>query len=208
MDRKGAAETVAVFALFLILCSWAALWTFHRLWEREMDTSRILLASDFTRAVSLSVKGELEGLLEDALPVAMYEVGRRGGGEEEVRERVLSFLNARISAGWTYPSVEVKVPVAENLLFLWKPDGSVEVRGWLPASFEHSTGFRLFGLELRVEARERFLRLKHLAAVVPSWGKSVGELSSLFSGEGIIFEEENGRLKLTDYPAGRRVIVE
>ncbi|MEM2205172.1 MAG: hypothetical protein QXF20_05315 [Candidatus Hadarchaeales archaeon] len=207
MDHRGAAETVAVFALFLILCSWAALWTFHRLWEGEVGTSRILLASDFTRAVSLGVKGELEGLLEDTLPLAMYEAGRRGEGEEEVEKKVLSLLNARILEGWTYPSVEVKLPMVENLLFLWRPDGSLEVRGWLPASFEHSGGCKLFGLELRVEARERFLRLKHLASIVPL-GKSVEELNSLFSQEGILFEEENGRLKLTDYQAGRRVVVE
>ncbi|MEM2866628.1 MAG: hypothetical protein QW098_05770 [Candidatus Hadarchaeales archaeon] len=207
MDRRGAAETVAVFAIFLILCSWAALWTFHRRWEGEVNTARTLLASDFTRSVFLSVRGELEGELESAVLSGMYTAGRSGGGEEEVERAALSSLNARISAGWGYPSVSVTVPEVENVLFLWRPDGSVEVRVWAPASFEHREGPRLFGLGLEVEARERFLRLRHLASVVPSWGKSVEELNSLFSCEGITFEEENGRLKLTDYLAGRRVVV-
>lgn len=198
---------MAVFAIFLILCSWAALWTFHRRWEGEVDTARTLLASDFTRAVFLGAKGELEGVLESAVLSAMYTAGRRGGGEEEVERDTLSLLNARIAAGWEYPSVQVTVPEVEGLLFLWRPDGSAEVRGWAPASFEHREGPRLFGLVLQVEARERFLRLRHLASVVPSWGKSVEELNSLFSCEGLTFQEENGRLKLTDRLAGRRVVV-
>lgn len=207
MDRRGAAETVAVFALFLILCSWAALWTFHHRWEEEVSTARSLLASDFTRATSLSVKGELEVVLESSVLYGMYSAGRGGGGEGEVEETSLSFLNSRIRAGWGYPSLKVEIPEAENLLFLWRPDGSLKVEGWLPSSFEHAEGPRLFGLRLQVEVRERFLRLRHLASIVPSWGKSVEELNSLFSCEGITFEEENGRLKVTDRLAGRRVVV-
>ena len=207
MDRRGAAETVAVFALFLILCSWAALWTFRHRWEGEVEAAGRAQASDFTRATALSVRGELNGVLESAVLAGMYRAGRTGGGREEVEGFALSSLNGRIGRGWEYPSLRVSVPPAENLLFLWRPDGSLEVRGELPASFEHAEGPRIFGLGLEAEARERFLRLRHLASVVPSWGRTVEELNSLFSCEGITFEEENGRLKLTDSLAGRRVVV-
>lgn len=207
MDRRGAAETVAVFALFLLLCSWAALWTFRHRWEGEVEAAGRALASDFTRATALSVRGELSGVLESAVLAGMYRAGRRGGGPEEVKGFVLSSLNERIGRGWEYPSLRVSVPPAENLLFLWRPDGSLRVVGGLPASFEHAVGPRLFGLELEVEVRERFLRLRYLASVVPSWGRAVEELNSLFSCEEITFEEENGRLKLTDFLAGRRVVV-
>jgi len=207
LDRRGAAETVAVFALFLLLCSWAALWTFRHRWEGEVEAAGRAQASDFTRATALSVRGELNGVLESAVLAGMYRAGRTGGGREEVEGFALAALNERIGRGWDYPSLRVSVPLAENLLFLWRPDGSLGVRGELPASFEHAEGPRLFGLGLEVEVRERFLRLRHLASLVPSWGKTVEELNSLFSCEGITFEEENGRLKLTDSLAGRRVVV-
>lgn len=210
---------MAVFTIFLLLCSWAAITAFQESASRRASATRLLVAADFTRAATLTIEAELNRTLRTAIVAAMHEVGARGGSEEDVEALARSALNERIALGWTYPNLIPTVPRADenSLVFDWRPDGSVRARGHLDARLEHRLGPRVYGLKLDTIAFERFARLRYIAEnlVAPRAliepEVLVRELNENFACEGIRLEIENLEgmiaIKVIDSFAGRVVVV-
>lgn len=167
VDKCASAPTLAVFTIFVILCSSVAIVTFQSLEERSASAIILESAADVIRATASQVGNELNSALESSIAAAMYDVGLRGGTREQVEQCVREYLNTHISDINAYPrpNLTVEVPMCdENSLVLeWLPDGGIHARGYLDARFEHVMGPMAFGLSLRAVSRPRFERIKHVA---------------------------------------------
>lgn len=166
-DQRASAPTLAVFTIFVILCSSVAIVTFQSLEEQSASAIILESAADVVRATASQVVSELNSALGSSIAAAMYDVGLRGGTREQVEQYIREYLNTHISDINAYPrpNLTVAVPLCdENSLALeWLPDGGIHARGYLDARFEHVMGPRAFGLSLRAVSRPRFERIKHVA---------------------------------------------
>jgi hypothetical protein len=168
-EVRGTAPVLAVFMIFVLLCSWAAILGFQSSGQQMVFATQQLAAADFTRAVALAVEGELNETLRTSLIASMYEAGRGTENQERVEQRVRSKINERINIGWEYSNFrEIFVPfVDENSLTIeWSPDGRICALSYLDAKFEHITGPTANGLKIHACPPQRFLRLKHVAELL------------------------------------------
>ena len=167
VDKCASAPTLAVFTIFVILCSSVAIVTFQSLGEREVSTIILKSAADVVRATASQVGSEMNSALESSIAAAMYDVGLRGGTRENVENYIREYMNAHISDinASSRSNLKVAVPMCnENSLMIeWLPDGSIHARGYLDASFEHVMGPMAFGLSLHAMSRPRFERIRHVA---------------------------------------------
>lgn len=168
-EENGAAATLAIFTVFVILCSVLALHTFEAGYQRQLSMVQQRMATDTTRAVAAVVETELNDALKTAVEAGMYEAGRRGENKDKVEERLRTYFNQRIEAGWSYSSFEdIYVPLSDegSLLLAWLPDGSLRASGYLDASFTHVMGARAYGAKLDAGVVPRYGRMLHLAYLV------------------------------------------
>ncbi|TET01066.1 MAG: hypothetical protein E3J80_01375 [Hadesarchaea archaeon] len=200
--QRASAPTLAVFTIFVILCSSVAIVTFQSLEERSVSAIILKSAADVVRATASQVGSELNSALESSIAAAMYDVGLRGGTREQVEQYVREYLNTHISSINAYPRPNLTVvvpPCDENSLALdWLPDGGIRARGYLDARFEHVMGPRAFGLSLRAVSRPRFERIKHVAEVSVELAAGAVNLEELeralnenYACEGLAVELEN-----------------
>lgn len=142
------------------------------------------------------------------MTAAMYEVGSAGEDRENVERLTLEYLNRRISHGWSYPNLVVRVTDAGNddLKFEWQPDGSVKVWGYLGAEIKHVYGPTAHGIKLEASLNPRFERLKGVAELASSNAASALDLEALeaklnerYAAEGLAIEirEDNGKVDAT-----------
>ena len=203
VDKCASAPTLAVFTIFVILCSSVAIVTFQSLEERSASAIILESAADVVRATASQVGSELNSALESSIAAAMYDVGLRGGTREQVEQYVREYLNTHISDINAYPRPNLTVvvpPCDENSLALeWLPDGGIHARGYLDARFEHVMGPRAFGLSLRAVSRPRFERIKHVAEIFVELAAGAANLEELeralnenYACEGLAVKLENG----------------
>jgi len=166
MDQEGAAPTLAVFLLFVLLCSAAAFSSFQTGHQRQVSTIQQLIAVDMVRATTSTIEGELNQTLSIAIGAAMYEAGGYAESREEVEQRVRDHLNERIALGWSYSNMTVSVNEycnENNLKLYWLPDGSIAARGYLAVEIRHVEGATANGVRISVDVTWRYERLHHVA---------------------------------------------
>jgi hypothetical protein len=216
MDKKGAAPTLAIFIIFILICSAAALATFQAGHQRQVFTIQQLMAVDIVRATSSTIEGELNQTLQTAITAAMYEAGVHPENRD-VENRVIQFLNERIALGWSYSNENIIVPLCDNnsLVLEWLPDGSMRARAYLAAEVRHISGVVANGISLRVNVTPRFERLKKVAEIALDLAQTSyypnleNELNDNYTCECLeILIEQNGGLTVTvkDTFAGKVVI--
>ncbi len=181
MDERGAAPTLAVFTLFVLLCSAAAFVSFQAGHQRQVSTIQQLIAVDVARTAAFTIESELNQTLRSAIATAMYEAGGRAENRENVEQRVRAYLNERIALGWSYSNIAVSVPPCdENSLVLeWPANGSIIARGHLAAEVRHVGGAVVSGMSLSVEATPRFERIHHVAELVREAARGAENLTWL-----------------------------
>jgi len=205
VSRRGSAPTLAVFTIFVILCSSVAIFTFQSLEERSVSAIVLESAADVTRATASQVESELNAALESSITAAMHDVGLVGGTREQVEQYVRDYLNSHISDAnvSSRHNLSAHVPASdENSLVLdWLPDGGIHARGYLDAHFEHVMGPRAFGVKLHATSRPRFERIKYVAELSAELAAGADNLEQLeralnenYACEGLAVElrEENG----------------
>jgi hypothetical protein len=200
MEKKGAAPTLAIFIIFILICAAAALATFQAGHQRQVFTIQQLMAVDVVRATASTIEGELNQTLQSAITAAMYEAGMRAENKENVERRVIQFLNERIALGWSYSNLTIHVPLCdENSLVLeWLPDGSMRARAYLAAEVRYVSGVVANGISLRVNVTPRFERIKkvaervsELAQVSDDLVRLQNELNDNYACEGLSISIEN-----------------
>ncbi len=169
MDQKGAAPTLAVFLLFVLLCSAAAFSSFQAGHQRQVSTIQQLIAVDVVRATTSTIEDELNETLRTTLGAALYDVAhmenKTGMSLEQLKENVENkvrvYLNERISLGWGYSNMTVWVENCNenNLELYWCPDGSIGARGYMKAEITHVAGATANGISLDMKLAPRFERL-------------------------------------------------
>ncbi|MBA7501822.1 hypothetical protein ES706_00397 [subsurface metagenome] len=210
INKRASAPTLAVFTIFVILCSSVAIVTFQSSEEREASTIILKSAADVIRATASQVESELNSTLESSIAAAMYDVGLKGGTRENVENYIREYMNAHIYDinASSRSTLKVVVPLCDenSLTIEWLPNGGIRARGYLDASFEHVMGPRAFGLSLRTMSRPRFERIKHVAelsAVLVAGEKNLAELERAlnenYACEGLAVElkDENGIVSVT-----------
>jgi hypothetical protein len=221
MDKKGAAPTLAIFIIFILICSAAALATFQAGHQRQVFTIQQLMAVDVVRATSSTIEIELNQTLQSAITAAMYEAGMRAENKENVVMRVIQYLNDRIdlgrTRGWGYSNLTINIENVDNnyLVLEWLPDGSMRARAYLAAEVRHVSGVVANGISLRVNVTPRFERLKKVAEIALDLAQTSyypnleNELNDNYACECLeILIEQNGGLTVTvkDTFAGKVVI--
>ncbi len=204
VDKCASAPTLAVFTIFVILCSSVAIVTFQSLGEREVSTIILKSAADVIRATASQVESELNSTLESSIAAAMYDVGLKGGTRENVENYIREYMNVHISDinASSRSTLKVAVPLCDenSLMIEWLPNGGIRAGGYLDANFEHVMGPRAFGLSLHAMSRSRFERIRHVATLsaVPVAGEdNLAELERVlnenYTCEGLAVElrEEN-----------------
>ncbi len=205
VDKCASAPTLAVFTIFVILCSSVAIVTFQSLEEQEVSTIILTSAADVVRATASQVGSELNSALESSIAAAMYDVGLRGGTRENVENHIREYMNAHILDinASSSPNLKIVVPTCkENSLALeWLPDGGIHARGYLDARFEHVMGPKAFGVKLHATTRPRFERIRHVAELSAELAAGADNLKQLehalnenYACEGLAVElgDENG----------------
>jgi len=222
--ERGGAPTLAVFAVFVVVCSAVAVAHFRTSAYRSANAIQQRMAADVTRAMAASIETELNWTLEKAIWSAMYTIGLRGGTVEEVENAVREHLNGRIRRGWEgeHPSISVYVPEVneDTLLFVWRPDGGIEAIGLIPAKIEHVEGPAAYGISLRTAPSPRFERIKHVTEQIFDVLKTTPvenievlecELNENYACEGLGIELtlDNGMVmvSVSDIFSGRGVLV-
>jgi hypothetical protein len=209
VDKCASAPTLAVFTIFVILCSSVAIVTFQSLEERGVSTIILKSAADVVRATASQVESELNSTLESSIAAAMYDVGLRGGTRENVENYIHEYVNAHISdINASRSTLKVAAPLCDenSLMIEWLPNGGIRARGYLDASFEHVMGPMAFGLSLHAMSRPRFERIRHVAelsAVLVAEAENLAELERAlndnYACEGLAVElrDENGIVSVT-----------
>jgi len=180
MDKKGAAPTLAIFIIFILICAAAALATFQAGHQRQVFTIQQLMAVDVVRATSSTIEIELNQTLQSAITAAMYEAGMNPENRD-VENRVIQFLNERIALGWSYSNLTISVENVDNnsLVLEWLPDGSMRARAYLAAEVRHVSGVVANGISLRVNVTPRFERLEKVAERVSELVGGSSDLAGL-----------------------------
>jgi hypothetical protein len=175
-EENGAAVTLAIFTIFVILCSVLALHTFEAGYQRQLSMVQQRMATDSTRAVAATVESELNYALRLAVEAAMYEVGRDpklNENRSNIDIRILAYFENRIQAGWSYSNFDkiyvesVYAALEDNRFRLtWLPDGSLRASGYLDATFSHVMGARAYGVKLDAGVVPRYGRMENVARSV------------------------------------------
>ena len=219
MDQKGAAPTLAVFLLFVLLCSAAAFTSFQAGHQRQVSTIQQLIAVDVVRASASTIESELNQTLSITIGAAMYEAGGHAENKENVELRARKYLNERIDLGWNYSNMTVWVENCNenNLKFYWLPDGSIAARGYLEAEIRHVGGAVANGIKISVDVTWRYERLHTVAKLASKMSGTASdyerlenELNENFACERLFFELGNrdGRCWVTVYDNfGAKIIV-
>lgn len=214
MDKKGAAPTLAIFIIFILICAAAALATFQAGHQRQVFTIQQLMAVDVVRATSSTIEIELDQTLYTAITAAMYETGMGSGSKEDVENLVIQYLNERIelgrNLGWGYSNLTINIENVDNnsLVLEWLPDGSMRARAYVAAEVRHISGVVANGISLRVNITPRFERLKKVAEIVSGLGDLAGlenELNDNYACEGLSFTI-NSESIIEDTFAGKVVV--
>lgn len=186
MEEKGSVATLAVFTIFVLMLSIVALHTFEAGYRERQSIFAQTMAMDATKATVVTVQTELNEALKDSIHAAMYEWGRRGGSRSQVESRIIDYFNQRISAGWFYSNFRkisvdnVDPALDENTFKLsWLPDGSLLVRGWLRAEFEHLMGIKAYGAYVNAGVVPRYGRLYETAHKVFEKARTTDNLEKL-----------------------------
>lgn len=208
-DDSGSAALLALFAIFIIVSSMAAVYTFEAGYRVRMSAVSMRSAADTTRAMLRSIEWELNRTLKTSIEAAMYGIGRAGGSKEDIIRATRDSLNYRIAAGWDYHnfrSIEVPPCDENNLLLIWLPDGSLEATGYLNSTVTHVSGTRGFGTRLSVGVVPRYGRMYRLAHMAYSDAVRGGDLREVeeeynenYACELFTFSVENvgGRIRVT-----------
>ncbi|HDI12641.1 MAG TPA: hypothetical protein ENF64_00830 [Hadesarchaea archaeon] len=221
-EENGSAAMMSVFTIFVILCSVLAFSTFEEGYNRQLKRVQQQMATDTTKAVAASVESELNDALETAIGAGMYEAGKRGQEKDKVVERLRTYFNERIEAGWSYSNFEdIYVPPSDesSLQIIWLPDGSLRAYGYLDATFTHVTGAKAYGVKLDAGVVPRYGRMLYLAYRVYSEAHDVSdieafeeELNNNYACECLEFtvSKTDGRIKVIvrDLYAGRAIAAE
>lgn len=169
-DECGGVPTLAIFSIFILVISFAAITYFQTTESRSVSSIQQRTAADVTRATASAIKAELSKALRTAAPAAMYKVGLEGGEQSDVERNIREYLNNRILKGWTYSNFDnVHIPLLEenNMIFHWQPDGSVVIRIYFSgAVIRHVAGPTVYGIKLKAYPRPRFNRIKYVAEQV------------------------------------------
>lgn len=225
-EEGGAAATLAIFTIFVILCSVLALYTFEAGYSRQSTMIQRRMAIDTTRAVAAAVGTELNYALKLAVEAGMYEAGSLGENKAKVEELILKYFNARIEAGWFYSNFEniyvenAYAALDDSLWLTWLPDGSLRALGYLDANFTHVAGPRAYGVRLDAGVVPRYGRMMHLAEYVLSQVKTMDgaaisdfqdNLNENYACEYFHFQLDNTpdnqvRLTISDLYAGRVMV--
>lgn len=222
-DERGGVPTLAIFSIFILVISFAAITYFQTTERQAVSSIQQRTAADVTRATASAIEAELSKALRTAAPAAMYHVGMKGGDRRDVEENVQEYLNNRILKGWSYSNFEnIYIPtLGENdLIFQWQPDGSVVIRIYLPhAVVRHIAGPTVYGVKLKAYPRPRFDRIKYVAKQVIGQAKYAdnisefeGEINENYASEGLKIElwESGGEVyeNVKDIYGGRAVILD
>ncbi len=224
-EENGAAATLAIFTVFVILCSVLALHTFEVGYQRQLTMVQQRMATDTTRAVAATVEAELNYALRTAIEAGMYDAGRKGGTKEDVENLFLRYFDdyQRVENCWSYSNLDISIPIDNNMLenmLTWLPDGSLRVRGYIDnATFTHVTGVKAYGAKLDTGVVPRYGRMLYLAYRVYSEAHGVsdieafeGELNDNYACERLRFSvsRTDGRVRVTvhDLYAGRAIAAE
>lgn len=218
--ERGGAPTLMVFAIFIVISSSIAIAYLQTTESRSISAIQQRTAADVTQATASGVDAELTKALETATTAAEYEIGMAGGTLEEVKNRIKDYLNNRIAQGWSQSNMDITMPlVGENdLSFEWQPNGSLIVRGYLDAKFEHVMSPTAYGLDLRASPYPRFQRIKHVTELIDNMISPGSDLSALeaeanenYACEGLSIDitEEDGQavVSVTDAYGARGVIL-
>ncbi len=221
-EESGAAATLAIFTIFVILSSILALHTFEVGYQRQTSALQQRMATDTTKAVAAAVEAELDDALNTAIGAGMYESGLRGENINKVEERLRAYFNQRIELGWSYSNFEnIYVPASDenSLVVEWLPDGSLRAYGYLGAGFEHVTGTKAYGVKLDAGIVPRYTRMINVAYRVYGEAQGVAdvdafedELNENYAAErlGFTLTEIDSRVRVTvrDRYGGRVIAAE
>lgn len=130
-------------------------------------------AADVARGKASATDVELTKNLETAASAAMYDAGKLGETRGYVENLIIRYFNNLVSENWSDSNITVTMPsnVENDLSFEWKPNGSLVIKSYLDAKFEHVMGSTVYGLELRAKSQPpfggaRFQRQKHVAELI------------------------------------------
>ena len=165
LEENGSAPVLAVFTIFVILSCALAISSFQGSDQRSVSATQQLAAADVIRATASTIEGELNQALTTSVTATMHDAGIVGGHRGTVEQLTLDYLNRRISSGWSYSNLSVIMPKvsAGDLAFVWQPDGSVRVEGYIDAEIRHVYGPTAHGIKLDASVNPRFLRLRSVA---------------------------------------------
>lgn len=212
---RGSAHVLAVFLVGMLVVIFTASSMLRSGYERESRELLLKQAALTSSCVLRSVEAEVNLYLRSVACSAMYEVGLAGGEENEVVERVENGAR-RLENGWSFPNVQLELSF-ENLrkLMCWLPDGSLAIRGFLPAWAKHVMGPEVHGLKLEVTGLPRFRRLRQLSQLVENLHENQGysvdenlvlQLNENFGFEGFHFELRDGEVAVRDFWAERVLV--
>ncbi len=224
LEEKGAAPTLAIFLILIVISSALVISQLQSSEEREISAIQLLMASDEARSALSSINSELNGALRKSATAAMYDVGMSGGSIEDVENYVIDYLNNRIEKGWKHPNLEENVPLVDenSISFKWQPDGSLSIKVYLDTKIKHVNGPTAYGTYLEANPYPRFQRIRQVARNVadkiPSDGTEneinelENELNENYECEGLSInlkiDDSTVIVNVEDDYAGERAIIE
>ncbi len=221
-SERGAAPTLAIFIIFIIVSTSLVLAHLQYLNKEEADKIQNYTANDITKSTSDSIKVELNKALNTSISAAMYDAGKLGKERKSVENRIIRYMNYKISKGWNYPNIVVEIlPLnKKSTYFHWWPDGSLSVKVYLKSKLKHVKGPTAYGIVLRADINSRFMRIKHITDRIIKKAKKISpseiinfekELNENYECEGIDInlEIENKTLEVNvrDIYGPKEVIV-
>lgn len=222
-SERGAAPTLAIFVIFVIVSTGLVIAHLQSSNQEEINTIQNYTAADVTQATSDSINSELNKALRTSISAAMYDVGKKSRGIDTVENIVIKYMNRKISEGWKYPNIEVKIPSLKksSTHFNWRPDGSLSVTAYLKSKLKHVKGPASFGMVLKANISSRFIRIKNVTNQILKKVNKVSineieefeeELNDNYQYEGIRVDLkiENSHLKVNvkDVYGSKRVIIQ
>ena len=220
LEEKGAAPTLIVFILFVMVSTSLVISYLQTTEESTVSSIQMATASDTTRATLNSINSELEEALRKSATAAMYDVGMGGGTITEVENKTKEYMNNRIERGWDYSNLDTDIPkigegTNNSIEFIEQPNGSLLIRLRLEDSkIKHILGPTAYGTYLQVNLFPRFRRIESLAEQIDDDIEDTDNLERLeeeynenYKYEGINVEIETDSITVRDVYAGRRVIV-
>ncbi len=209
-EENGAATTLAIFVIFVVLISLVAIHTFEEGYQRQLTLFNQSMAIDTTRAVAATVETELNDALGTAVEAAMFEAGKRGEEKSDVENRTRDYFNQRIAAGWRYSNfkdIQVHLSDENSLILEWLPDGGLRAYGYLDATFEHLNGTKAYGIKLDAGVVPRYGRLYTLAYQIFEDAKTAPDLAALEASLNDNYASEYLTFALEPSDGGARVTV-